>query len=67
MKRVHCWAIKIKRGGFVNMQPVNYWEADRTLLFRTKKQAESWLASNLFWNPKGEVVKVTLTVKEYGQ
>ena len=67
MKRHHCWAIKIKRGGFVNAQPTHYWEADRTLLFRTKKQGESWLSSNQFWNPKAEVVKVTLIVKEYGE
>lgn len=65
MKRMHCWALKIKRGGFVQTQPREYWEADRTLLFRAKKQAEGWLSSNLFWNPKAEVVRVTITIKEY--
>jgi hypothetical protein len=59
-----CWAIKIKRGGFVQAQPREYWEADRTLLFRNKKQAEAWLSSNRFWNPKGEVVKVNVNIEE---
>ena len=67
MKRTICWGIKIKRGGFVNAQPVNYWEPDRTLLFKSKKQAEGWLTGNQFWNPKAEVAKVVLTVKEYGE
>ena len=67
MKRTICWAIKIRRGGYVNSQPSHYWEADRTLLFKNKKQADAWLASNQFWNPKGEVVKVVLTLKEYGE
>lgn len=65
MKRKICWAIKIKNGGFVNFPPREYWEADRTMVFRTKKQAEGWLASNQFWNPKGTVVKAVITVKEY--
>ena len=65
MKKNNCWAIKIKGGKFVNRAPDQFWEADRTLLFRTRKQAQSWLSSNAFWNPKGEVVKVTVTVKEY--
>ncbi len=67
MKRLHCWAIKIKRGGFVNVQPTNYWEADRTMLFRTQKQAKAWLASSRFWESKGTVVKVTVIVKEYSE
>lgn len=68
MKRQHCWAIKRKVGGFV-LSPINreYWEADRTMLFRTKKQAEAWLLSNAFWNPKAYVVRVTITIKEYGE
>jgi hypothetical protein len=67
VKRLHCWAIKIKRGGFVNVQPTNYWEADRTMLFRTQKQAKAWLASSRFWESKGTVVKVTVIVKEYSE
>lgn len=67
MKRTICWGIKIRRGGYVNAQPREYWEADRTLLFRTKKQAEAWLSSNRFWNPKGEVVRIVIIVKEYGE
>ena len=66
MKKTYCWGIKIRRGGFVNYPPREYWEADRTMLFRTKKQAEGWLASNQFWNPKAEVVRVLVTVKEFG-
>ncbi len=67
MKRIQCWAIKSKRGGFVNSQPINYWEADRTMLFRTRKQAQAWLASNHFWALKGDVVKVVMTIRENGE
>lgn len=66
MKRIQCWGIKNKQGKFVLAPIRDYWEADRTLLFRTRKQAQAWLLSNQFWNPKGEVVKLTITVKEYG-
>jgi hypothetical protein len=51
----------------VNVQPTNYWEADRTMLFRTQKQAKAWLASSRFWESKGTVVKVTVIVKEYSE
>jgi hypothetical protein len=67
MKRLHGWAIKMKNGGFVQNQNREFWEADRTIVFRTRKQAESWLAGNEFWNPKASVARVTLTVKEYGE
>jgi hypothetical protein len=60
-----CWAIKLKNGkGFVNRMPEHYWEAERVLLFKSQKQAESWLMSNQFWTPKAEVKQVTVTVKE---
>jgi hypothetical protein len=68
VKRQHCWALRIKSGKFVNAPIVqNFWEADRTLLFRTKKMAEAWLSSNKFWNPKAYVVRVTITIKEFGE
>lgn len=68
MKRKQCWAIKIKTGKFVN-QPIiqNYWEADRTLLFRSKKFAEQWLENNPFWSQKCSVVKTIVIVKEVGE
>ena len=65
MSKKQAWAVKTNRNCFVNKPPQFYWEADRTLLFRTKKQAETWLAANNFWSSKAEVVKVTVTVKEY--
>lgn len=65
MSKRTAWAIKTKRDYFVNKPPQHYWEADRTLLFRTRKQAETWLAANNFWGGKAEVAKVTVTVKEY--
>ena len=68
MKKKICWALKIKYEKFVN-QPVfaNYWEGDRTLLFRTKKMAQEWLKNSEFWKGKAEPVKVTVTIKEYGE
>jgi hypothetical protein len=49
----------------VNRPPEFYWEADRTLLFRNRKQAEAWLANNPYWTGRGEVMKVTVIIKEY--
>lgn len=68
MKKKFCWALKIKYGKFVN-QPIlhNYWEADRTMLFRTKKFAQEWLDRDPFWKGRAEVVKVMMTVKETGE
>jgi hypothetical protein len=66
MARREAWAIKTKREYFVNYPPREYWEADRTMLFRTRRQAQAWLKENQFWALKGEVVKVIVTVKEYG-
>lgn len=65
MSKKTAWAIKTKRDYFINKPPQFYWEADRTLLFRTRKQAETWLAVNNFWEGRAAVVKVTVTVKEY--
>lgn len=68
MKKQNAWALKNKTNGFVKSPLTkHFWEADRTLLFRTKKQAEAWLASNTFWNPKAEVVRVVITIREYGE
>lgn len=68
MKKKSCWALKMKYGKFVN-QPIinNYWEGDRTLLFRSKKLAQQWLDNSQFWKGKAEVAKVTITIKEYGE
>lgn len=65
MSKKTAWAIKTKRDNFVNRPPQQFWEADRTLLFRTRKHAETWLQNNNYWGPKAEVAKVTVTVKEY--
>lgn len=65
-KRI-AWAIKTKRDYFVNKPPQFYWEAERTMLFRTRKQAYAWLASNNFWGKRAEVVKVVFSIKEYGE
>ena len=65
MSKKVAWAIKTKRDNFVNRPPQFVWEADRTLLFRTRKQAETWLINNSYWGPKAHVTKVTHTVKEY--
>ena len=68
MKRIECWAIKIKGGKFINrMWTPNYWEADRVLTFRTKKFAKQWLKENPFWENRGEIVKVTVVTKEMGE
>lgn len=65
MSKKTAWAIKTKRDYFVNRPPEFYWEADRTLLFKTRKQATNWLSANNYWGNKAVVVKVTVTVKEY--
>ena len=68
MKRIECWAIKVKGGKFINREWINnFWEADKVLTFRTRKDAKKWLEENPFWRGKGEVVKVTVTVKEIGE
>ena len=66
MSKKTAWAIKTKRNYFVNYAPTQFWEADRTMLFRTRRQAQAWLKENQFWALKADVVKVTITVKEYG-
>ena len=68
MKRKDCWALKMKYGKFVN-KPItnNFWEGDKTMLFRSKRTAQEWLDSNQFWKTKAEVVKVIVTIKEYGE
>ena len=65
MSKKLSWAIKTQRGNFVNRPPLIHWEADRVLLFRTKKQAQEWLEKSIYWGPKAQVVRVTVTVKEY--
>lgn len=65
MSKKTAWAIKTTGNSFVNRPPEFYWEADRTLLFRNKRQAEAWLANNPYWTGRGEVVKVTVIIKEY--
>lgn len=44
-----------------------YWEAERTMTFRTRKFAQAWLDNDPFWKSKGDVVKVTITVREAGE
>lgn len=68
MKKTTCWAIKLKRGKFVCQTFIsNFWDAERTMTFRTKKVAKEWLKNNPFWNGKGEVIKVIVTVREVGE
>lgn len=65
MSKKVAWAIKTSRNTFVNQPPQQFWEADRTLLFRTRKQAQTWLSNSNYWGKKAEPVKVTVIVKEY--
>lgn len=65
MKKTKCWAIKLKHGKFVNRPVIhNYWESERAILFRTRKYAEDWLKGNPFWEGRGEVVRVIVTIRE---
>ena len=64
MSKKTAWAIKTFRNNFVNRPPQMYWEADRVMLFRTKKQAMDWLVASIYWSPKAKVVRVTITIKE---
>ena len=65
MKRVECWAIKIKGGKFINREWISEpREADRVMTFRTRKFAKEWLESNPFWRGRGEIVKVMVVTKE---
>lgn len=64
MSKKTAWAIRTKRDYFVNRPPDFYWEADRTLLFRNRKQAQVWLDNNPFWTGRGQVVKVSVVIKE---
>lgn len=65
MSKKVAWAIKTRRDTFVNQPPQNFWEAERTMLFRTRKQAQTWLGNSHYWIKKGEAVKVTVTIREY--
>jgi hypothetical protein len=68
VKKTTCWAIKLKRGKFVCIPfDMKYWEAERTMTFRTRKFAQAWLDNDPFWKGKGDVVKVTITVREAGE
>lgn len=65
MSKKIAWAIKSSRDNFVNRPPEYFWEADRTMLFRTRKQAQLWLDGQQFWKGRASVVKVVITIKEY--
>ena len=65
MSKKIAWAIRTNRNTFVNQPPQQFWEADRTLLFRTRKQAQTWLSNSHYWGKKAEPVKVSVIVKEY--
>jgi len=65
MSKKTAWAIKTMRNTFVNRPPQMFWEADRVLLFRTRKQAQTWLENSIYWSPKARVVKVQCIIKEY--
>ena len=68
MKKTTCWAIKLKHGKFVQHPlDMKYWEAERTMTFRTRKFAQDWLEGNPFWKGRGEVMKVTITVRGEGE
>lgn len=68
MKKTRCWAIKNNMGKFVNRSlDEKFWEADRTLLFRTRKYAQAWLNSNPYWNGRATIVKAIVTVREFGE
>lgn len=66
MSKKEAWAIKTKRGNFVNNPSALHWEANRTMLFRTQKEARMWLENDVYWKPLAKVVKVYLIVKEVG-
>ena len=59
-----CWAIQDKRGRFVQHDAVVHFEAMRTVTFRTRREALTWLDQDRFWKGKAEPIKVKITVQE---
>lgn len=67
MKKIQCWAIKSKRGTFVQHDAVAHFEAFRNVTFRTRRDAAQWLSNDPFWKNKAYVVRATVTIKETGE
>lgn len=69
MTRTKGWAIQTKTGKFVNFPHSNlpHFEAYRIITFRTRSQANEWLANDRFWRDKAIVVPIVITTKERGE
>lgn len=62
MKPKTLWAIKSQHG---LVRDPHYNSALNTLLFKTKKHAQLWLADNTYWlNLKARVIKVKVRLEE---
>ena len=59
-----CWALKYKRGRYVQHDAVVHFEAMRTVTFRSRKEALAWLQEDRFWFGKATPIKVKITVQE---
>ena len=58
-----AWALRDKYGRFV-LTHDDPRHPFRTYVFRTRREAESWLLANVYWRNKATAVAVTITVKE---
>ena len=69
MTKTTGWAIKTKRGNYVNFPVVNLplFEAFRIITFKTRKQALQWLENDRYWHDKASVVPIVITTKEKGE
>ena len=59
-----AWGLKTKHGSLINRPPTHHWEAERVLLFRTRKQAKSYLENDQYWEGRAVPVRVTYEVRE---
>jgi hypothetical protein len=64
MSKKMAWAIKTKKDNFVNRLPEFHWEAERTMLFRTQRDAERWLKGQPYWEGRAEPCRVKVTIEE---
>jgi hypothetical protein len=62
----HGWALKGPNGGFLQRHWEEHWLLDKTLIFRTKKDALNYTKYYpLLTRQNVTAVKVTLIVKDY--
>jgi hypothetical protein len=67
MIKIRCWALQDKRGRFVQRPDLLHYQfvvPFKTMTFRTRKDAQTFLDTDAYWFAKAKPVRVIIRVEE---